>query len=413
MNKKLNLKTTFSLYFGLPKEIYILFIGKMINCIGSFIYPLLSLILIDKIGLSVAEAGEFVTLLAILQAPSILIGGKLVDSIGRKKIILIFQGLSAFTFIICGFLPVSHILTKFILLASCFSSVSMPAYDALVSDLTTTKNRRASFSLIYIGLNLGFAIGPLLGGFLFNNYLSLIFIGDGITTLLYLLLIKFFIKEINKNSSNALIQKQLNPLEKSENCSVFKILLSRPILIYYSLLLLTFQFAGSQFGFAIPIQLNILFGDNSAKYFGYLGSLNGLIVILFTPFITSLTKKFRILSIISFGGILYCISFGLCGFISKLFSFIIFIIIMTIGEIAIVTNSQTFIANYSPSSHRGRINSLLPLIYGSGNGLGPIIMGNMISLIGINKAWLVISSIVLIGGVLMYFLNYIDTSKYN
>ncbi|MGN2369500.1 hypothetical protein ACTFJW_05480 [Clostridium cagae] len=44
----------FSSYLGLPKEIYILFLGKIINCIGAFIYPLLSLILIQKIGLSIS-----------------------------------------------------------------------------------------------------------------------------------------------------------------------------------------------------------------------------------------------------------------------------------------------------------------------------------------------------------------------
>ncbi|AOR23966.1 MFS transporter [Clostridium taeniosporum] len=413
MNKKNNYKKMLSIYSGLPKEIYILFLGKIINCIGSFIHPLLSLILIKKIGLTISQAGEFVTFLAVLQAPCILIGGKLVDTIGRKKIILIFQGLSACTFIICGFLPLSNILTNFILIACCFSSVSSPAYDALVSDLTNAKNRRASFSLIYIGLNLGFSIGPLLGGFLFNNYLNLIFIGDGITTIVYLLLITYFVKDIKPKILYNSIQENLNPLEKFENCSVFRIFLKRPILIYYSFLLLIFQFAYSQWSFAIPIQLNELFSSNGAKYFGFLGSCNGIVVVLFTPLIASLTKKYKILSIISMGGILYSISFGLCSFISKFLLFIIVIIIMTIGEIAISINSQTFIANLSPASHRGRINSFLPLIYGMGNGIGPILMSKIISATGIREAFLIVSLIVGIGGLLMYFLNYINTSIYN
>ncbi|WP_252229231.1 MFS transporter [Clostridium sp. ZBS15] len=409
MKLKNKLILIFSPYSGLPKEIYILFLGKIINCIGSFIYPLLSLILIQKIGLSISQAGEFVTFLAILQAPCVLIGGKLVDSIGRKKVILVFQGLSACTFIICGFLPLSNTLTNFILLASCFSSVSLPAYDALVSDITTPENRKTSFSLIYIGLNLGFAIGPLLGGLLFNNYLNLIFIGDGITTFIYLILIGCFIKDIKPNS----IQENINSLEKSQHCSVFKVLVKRPILIYYSLLMLTFNFAYSQWGFAVPIQLNDIFSTNGARYFGVLSSLNGLIVILFTPIITVLTKKYRILSIISVGGLLYSLAFGLCSFASNIFSFFIIVAIMTIGEISIATNAQTFIANLSPSSHRGRINSILPLLYGTGNGIGPIIMGRMISVVGIRQAWLIVSLIVGIGGMLMYLLNYINISSYN
>lgn len=86
---------------------------------------------------------------------------------------------------------------------------------------------------------------------------------------------------------------------------------------------------------------------------------------------------------------------------------------MTIGEISIATNAQTFIANLSPSSHRGRINSILPLLYGTGNGIGPIIMGKMISGFGMKQAWLIVSLIVGIGGILMYLLNYINISSYN
>ena len=40
-----------STYKGLPKEFYVLFIGRIINCIGSFVHPLMSLILTEKIGL--------------------------------------------------------------------------------------------------------------------------------------------------------------------------------------------------------------------------------------------------------------------------------------------------------------------------------------------------------------------------
>ncbi|WP_315080349.1 MFS transporter [uncultured Clostridium sp.] len=144
-----------------------------------------------------------------------------------------------------------------------------------------------------------------------------------------------------------------------------------------------------------------------------MSSFNGLIVILFTPIITSITKKYRMLSIISAGGLFYSLAFGLCCFASNIFSFFIIVTIMTIGEISIATNAQTFIANLSSSSHRGRINSILPLLYGTGNGIGPIIMSRMISRVGIKQAWLIVSLIVGIGGVLMYFLNCINISSYN
>ena len=66
-------------YKGLPREVYILFIGKMINCIGAFVHPLLSLIMVQKVGLSSSEAGAILSLAAIPQALCIVLGCKLVD----------------------------------------------------------------------------------------------------------------------------------------------------------------------------------------------------------------------------------------------------------------------------------------------------------------------------------------------
>ncbi|WP_343349012.1 hypothetical protein [Terrisporobacter petrolearius] len=41
-----------STYKGLPREIYILFLGKIVNAMGAFVKPLMSLILTQKLGMS-------------------------------------------------------------------------------------------------------------------------------------------------------------------------------------------------------------------------------------------------------------------------------------------------------------------------------------------------------------------------
>lgn len=61
----MNFKEIFETYKGLEKEIYILFIGRIVNSLGAFVHPLMALILTQKIGMSVAEAGMFVTMLSV------------------------------------------------------------------------------------------------------------------------------------------------------------------------------------------------------------------------------------------------------------------------------------------------------------------------------------------------------------
>ena len=58
----------------------------MINAAGSFIFPLLTLILTIKIGVNKTDAGYIISASGILFMVSGLIGGKLTDCFGRKKI---------------------------------------------------------------------------------------------------------------------------------------------------------------------------------------------------------------------------------------------------------------------------------------------------------------------------------------
>lgn len=396
------MKNLLNPYKGLPKEIYVLFLGKIVNSIGAFVHPLMSLILTQRIGMSASEAGQFITILAVFQCPCMIIGGKLSDSIGRRKVIIVFQLLGATTFIICGLIPISTLTAKLMILSACFYSVSSPSYDALNADLTDESNRKEAYSLLYMGANIGFAIGPILGGFLYKNYLPLIFIGDAITTLLALLLFIKFIKETKKQ----ICEDEKEEIELEYNkASTIKVLLQRPILILFPLMMLLFQFTYSQWGFSLPLQMGSLFKDEGAKLYGFLGAFNAVIVITCTPLLTSKTKKYNSLNIMSLGGICYGLCFLIFGYSKVMLLFFVGTLSLTIGEILIAINSATFIANNTPSSHRGRISSIIPILTGAGYALGPIIMGRIIDLSGMYMACIIVAIVSFVGAIGMFSLN--------
>lgn len=405
-----NIKRLFKPYAGLPKEIYVLFISRIINSIGCFVQPLLALILTNKIGLGKDTAGVYITVLSLLAVPSLIIGGKLVDTLGRKKIIIISQGFGALAIIACGFIKPSILMTYMLMLSSLMYALSSPAYDAMLADLTTPETRKGAYSLLYMGWNLGFSVGPIIGGFLYKNYLSFVFIGDGVTTILSLLLVIYFVSETKGRETNIELDEK-RELEKDAKGSVLKVLLSRPILIYFALILLCFQFEYSQWGFTLPIQMGEMFKDMGGAYYGLLSSFNGLIVIIFTPIISTLTHNYKPIRVVAFGGLCYGISFGMLGFTKALGFFFIAIFIMTVGEILVSINSSTFIANHTPASHRGRVSAVLPLIFGAGYTFGPMIMGRFISVYSITKAWLLIGAMGLISAFLMELLERVDVRK--
>ena len=402
-------------YKGLPKEIYILFIGKIVNSIGAFVHPLMSLILTQRIGMSAFEAGKFVTILAVCQVPCMLIGGKLADSIGRKKVIVIFQTLGAMVLIVCGLMPTSIMTAYMMILSSCFYSLSSPAYDALNADLTDESNRKESYSLLYMGANIGFAIGPILGGLLYKNFLPLIFIGDAVTTLIALSLLIVNIKDTKGKNENMQLADINEDIEEDDYTGVStpKILLSRPILILFPIIMLLYQLVYSQWGFSLPLQMGDIYGIDGARLYGYLGAFNALIVITTTPLLTNRTSKYNSIDVMGIGGFCYAISFVVYAISNNMMLFLIATFALTIGEVLVSINSSAFIANNTPASHRGRISAIIPIVSGAGYAFGPMVMGQIIDISGIFMAWVIVMVISIIGSIGMFLLKNLKNVNYS
>lgn len=375
-------------------------------------HPLMSLILTQRIGFSAFEAGKFVTMLAICQVPCMILGGKLSDSIGRRKVIIVFQILGASMLVICGLLPTTELTPIIMILSACFYSISSPAYDALNADLTHEGNRKEAYSLLYMGINIGFSIGPILAGFLYKNYLPLIFIGDALTTIIALVLFIVYVKEPKENISKREVnEKEEYVIEEYANTSTIKVLFQRPILILFPIIMILYQFSYSQWGFSLPLQMGELFGEDGARLYGFLGAFNALIVILSTPILTHKTKKYNSLNVMSLGGALYGLCFLVIAFSKVMPLFFIGVFLLTLGEILIAINNSAFIANNTPPSHRGRISSIIPIVSGTGYALGPMVIGKIIDSNGIFISWIIVIIVSFIGALGLILLKKLNIKE--
>jgi len=400
----------FNPYKGLSREIYILAIGRMVNAAGSFIFPLLTLILTMKIGVSKTDAGYIITFSGIFFMLSGVLGGKLTDSFGRKKIIILFNSLGAMCYLIAASLGASIYLVPMVILAGFLMGIAGPATGGLIADITTPKTRDGAYSLFYMAMNLGFTISPLVGGLLLKNYLWLLFLLDGVTSLISVLLTFIFIPEsINKTKEKL---GEDRTYEKHVEGSIFKVLLERPILIYFALVMFGYNFVYSQWCFLYPIHISQIVPNNGAGFYGILVSFNALIVITMTPIITKLISGKKSIGRIFLGGLFYTIGFGMLGFISSIPFIYISVIIITLGEIIITISSGPFVVNHTPASHRGRMEAVLPIIMGLGFTIGPAITGTILKFTTIENGWRFVGIVMIIFTFLTYILyNYDERTR--
>lgn len=389
----------FTVYSGLPRGIYIIFVSRIIDNMGSVVMPMITLILTQKICFSKNQAGVLATIFMIFQAPFLLLGGKLVDKIGSKKVIVIFNTLGAIAYIPCGFIRPHFIMAALIAVASYCFSVAAPAYNAIVTEVAPKDKLNSAYSILYLGYNLGMAIGPALAGFLFNNYLNLLFLIDAMTCVISTSLVFFFVPY---NSKSKMPQKK-----RAEQFDInsYKDILKSSALIGFSIVLLCYNFCYAQWGFMLPLQITSIFNTNGAKYYSLLVSVNAISVIFFTPLLTSLTRKFRPLGIIAVGGIFYIASFFIFGVGKEMFFFVVSTVILTMGQILININTNIYIAEKTPQKALGRAISLLNIVNGAGVAIGPIIMGMVLTYINYTEAWLFVAVLMFAGTARMFILN--------
>jgi len=238
-----------------------------------------------------------------------------------------------------------------------------------------------------------------------------IFLGDAATTFASLTLVYLFVKETLPSKEKIEESYQLeNNYEKAERGNLWQVLWKRPRLLLFTLISLIYSFVYAQTTFSIPLQVIELFGDKGPKIFGVVMTTNALAVSCLTIIIISLTHKIKPILNVSLAGVLYAIGFGIIFFITGLPWLLLSTIIWSMGEILVTTNSNVYIANHTPMSHRGRFNAVIPVIMGAGFALGPLISGDYIRKYGIKNIWPMVFFLSLVATLFMYIL-YISEKK--
>ena len=378
----------FNQYRGLRQENYVLFFGNIVTNMGSMVWPMMTLILDQKMGLSAGDIALLLMAGSILCMPASLVGGRLADRISKKKMILVGDMVSGTCYIGCGLLPLSYMTIGLIMLASIFQSIEGPAYNALIADITPTRDRDKAYSLLYLGANIGLMVSPTLSGILFKDYLWLAFIISGIAIGCSTPLIWFVVRHIDpvqEECEEAVYQKA------RENESVWRVLLdNKPVLLFTVITALYFA-AYNQFNFLMPLEMGRVHGDSGAVIFGTVTSLNCIVVVIFTPLITGWFRRMPETVKMVVGRALliagYLVFILLLGRIPVYYAAIV---LFTWGEIFNTLAEGPYESRRIPSSHRGRLMSVLGVAQGILLSLFEVGVGKVYDLAGSRGAWTIV-----------------------
>jgi MFS family permease len=373
----------------LPTPIWVIFSVQVVNRMGDFVAPFITLLFTRKIGLPESAVGALVTATALTGMVGNLAAGKLCDHFGRKRILgtaLFFVGILNGA---CGFLE-PGLPTAFILVfAGFFQGAVRPTVAAMLADLAPAEKRRQAWSLNYLGINIGAAVGPMMAGLLFERNLPWLFWGDALTTFAAIGLLLAFIPETVPDPER--LRRSLEgagpAAERAEHGSAVAAFFRRPVLVGYCAIILFTNFIYAQTHFGMPLYTQHAFGADGARIFGLLISCNGLVVLLCTNLVLRLTIRVPALVGMALGAVFYAAGFAGYMFPLPLPALFATTALWTFGEILAVTNGGAWVASRTPMNFRGRFQAIQHLITGTGSMLSPLIGGFIVQAAGVPFLW--------------------------
>lgn len=385
------MKKLFSMYAGLKREIYILCFGRFVTAMGSLIWPMLTLILKSKLGMNAEEVALWFLVFGIIQIPFGLAGGKITDRFNKRNIILFFDLISVALYVTTAFLPLSKGSLVIYFIGSLFQHMEWPAYDAMISEMTKDDERQKAYSLQYLASNLGVVFAPTLGGLLFNNYLWLSFLLCAVAVFSSTILIFLFVPKTIERANIT------NTYESNEDGNIVDMIKGRKILLGYVIVSCVANMIYSQFNYLLPIQMDEIFLEDGAKFFGMLTSVNGAVVIIFTPLLTQMTLKWDDLKRVKWGIIIQ--SLGICMYYfyhDELIFYFLTMVGFTIGEVLNTLGNSPYMSKRLPSSHRGRFVSINNIFLSLSSTAGNTVVGKIIVMYTFREAWILVFGVALV-----------------
>lgn len=376
-------------------------IVMLINRSGSMVLPFLGVYMTDHLKFSLENTGIVLSFYGIGSVLGSWLGGFLTDKFGEYYIQSWSLFLSAPIFIIMPFFPSVEMMAVLIFLQSTISDTFRPANSVAITKYARPENLTKAFSLNRMAINLGFSIGPALGGILSGISYNFLFIVNGIGAVTAGIIYVIFFRRRNKIFRE---KKKLEPtktIEKTVTKSPYK---DYPFLLY-SFLCAVFAVCFFQFFNTIP-----LFYKDVAKLdqstIGFILGYSGFIIVLLEMPLVSLAERvLKIPQILSIGIIMSGVSYLLLLFGSNIPLLLLSMSILSIAEIWVLPFMSTVTALRAERGNKGAYMGLNGIAFSFSFIFTPFLGTYVVSHFGFDSLWIGSFAILMVTAFLIFWIT--------
>lgn len=330
--------------------VHLLMAGTVfVSLTQSMSMPFLAIYLSETTTLTPAYIGLIIGAGPLAGTVGGFLGGILSDLFGRQKLMIFSMVLMAAAFVGFVFFGNPLVLLLISLLMGLSASFYGTVSKAMMGDLTEEGKRFRVFSNRYLAINLGVAIGPMLGAFLGIAGSGIAFMLTAFSTLCFAAVLWVVCQKYRVSDGAAGGQATTEKASLQQIWSILKKDVALLSFVVGGILLVTVH---GQMSVTLSQYLRENITEGVAL-FGVLMSANGFTVLLLQVPLTRLVERYSLFSRIAAGAALMAV--GELGFaFSATWSwFVAAMIVFTLGEILIVPAEYAQIDQISPANMRG------------------------------------------------------------
>jgi predicted MFS family arabinose efflux permease len=377
-------------YTGLSKNSWYLCVVMLINRAGTMVVPFLSIYCIQQLHFSIVQAGIIMTLYGMGALAGGFVGGKLVDKIGFYDLQIAALISGGLLYISIGFLHSFLVLAiGTFVLSFCNESVR-PANSTAVAHYSTDSNRTRSYSLNRLAVNLGWAVGGGLGGFLASINYHLLFWVDGCTNVLAAVLLLLLMPR-------AAVAKTIKkPDEIIIKTSAYK----DKVYMFFIFLATLFAVCFYQFMIMQPVFFKIDW-HFSERVIGFLMALNGILIVVIEMVMVHKLEGKRNGMVYIIGGV----ALGSIGYVllnilpPTVLAATIVVIIITFSEMLAMPFMNSFWVSRTTAHNRGEYAALYSMSWSAAQIIAPFLGSNLINYGGFSLMWWVLGAVSMLSSI--------------
>lgn len=333
---------------SLHPVVNVLLIGSMISRVAtSMSLPFLAIFLVTHTEMSPWMIGLTVGLGPLASTLTGFVGGAISDRIGRKIVML--SAIYVWGAVFIGFAIGEGYLVFMLLsfLNGVCKAFFEPVSQALMGDLTEKGLRYRMFSLRYIAVNIGFAVGPMLGAIFGVVGGTTPFIVTGCIFLFYAVLLTIL---LNRYGIRSMVM-QTHKIDHLSISIAAQIISRDRVLLAFIAGGILMQVVYAQ----LTTLSNYLADDfvDGAKLYAWLMTTNAIVVVLTQLPLSAWAEKKTPLTGILWGNGLYALGGLGFAFSDSWVTMILSMVIFTLGEVLCFPAGSIMIDKIAPDGLRG------------------------------------------------------------